>query len=286
MTTRRHVLKIAGLAPFSNISVAFAADPVFTHAISLFGDIKYKPDFKHFDYVNSAAPKGGRIRQWVLGGFDSLNPNSLKGEPTAVTVLETLMVSSLDEPSTHYGLIAESVSHPEDFSSATFKLRPEARFHDGKPITPEDVIWSLETLKANLPRQAAYYKNVIKAEASGEHGVTFTFDQKNNRELPAIISELVVLPKHWWLANGVDGKPRDVAASTLEIPLGSGPYKFKNVSAGASIVMERVADYCPWILNTGNYFVIFTIFKNKSEIFFGYVRVGYGTPDRFSAYKQ
>ena len=243
MTNRRTLLKIAGLSPFATFVPALAAEPVFTHALSLFGDIKYKPDFKYFDYVNPNAPKAGKVRQWVLGGFDSLNTNSLKGEPTGVTVLESLMMGSLDEPSSRYGLIAESVSHPDDFASATFKLRPEAKFHDGKSITPEDVVWSFDTLKANLPTKAAYYKNVIKAEKSGDHLVTFTFDEKNNRELPSIIGELVVLPKHWWTAKDAEGKPRDVAASTLEIPLGSGPYKFKTVSPGATIVMERVADY-------------------------------------------
>ena len=243
MINRRHILKIAGLAPFANASVAFAEEPKFTHALSLFGDVKYQPGFKQFDYVNPAAPKTGKIRQWALGGFDSLNPNSLKGDPVAVTVLETLMVGSLDEAATRYGLIAESVSHPDDISSATFRLRPEAKFHDGKPITPEDVIWSFDTLKANLPTKAAYYKNVTKAEQTGEHEVRFIFDQKNNRELPSIVSELVVMPKHWWTANGADGKPRDVTASTLEIPLGSGPYKIKTVIPGSSVVMERVADY-------------------------------------------
>jgi microcin C transport system substrate-binding protein len=243
MINRRKILQLAGLAPFANIPVALADDAKFVHALSLFGDLKYAPDFKHFDYVNPAAPKTGKIRQWVLGGFDSLNPNSLKGDPAAVTVLETLMVGSLDEANTRYGLIAESVSHPDDISSATFRLRPEAKFHDGKLITPEDVVWSFDTLKANLPTKAAYYKNVIKAEQTGEHEVRFIFDQKNNRELPSIVGELVVMPKHWWRANGPDGKPRDVTASTLEIPLGSGPYKIKTVVPGSSIVMERVADY-------------------------------------------
>jgi microcin C transport system substrate-binding protein len=243
MINRRHILKIAGLAPFVSASAVLADEPRFAHALSLFGDIKYPPGFKQFDYVNPAAPKTGKIRQWALGGFDSLNPNSLKGDPVAVTVLETLMVASLDEPATRYGLIAMSVSHPDDVSSATFRLRPEAKFHDGKSITPEDVIWSFDTLKANLPTKAAYYKNVTKAEQTGEHEVRFVFDQKNNRELPSIVSELVVMPKHWWTANGPDGKPRDVTASTLEIPLGSGPYKIKTVIPGSSIVMERVADY-------------------------------------------
>jgi microcin C transport system substrate-binding protein len=243
MTNRRTLLKLAGLAPFSSFSAARAAEPFFTHALSLFGDVKYKADFSHFDYVNPKAPKGGKVRQWALGSFDSLNPNSLKGTPAAVTVLESLMVDSLDEPATRYGLIAESVSHPDDVSSATFKLRAEAKFHDGQAITPEDVVWSFETLKANLPTRAEYYKNVIKAEKTGERLVTFTFDQKNNRELPSIVGQLVVMPKHWWTANGPDGKPRDVSASTLEIPLGSGPYKITSVNPSASIVMQRVKDY-------------------------------------------
>ena len=183
------------------------------------------------------------MRLPAYGTFDSLNPYSLKGDAAAVTVVETLMVASLDEPATRYGLIAESVSYPEDKSSVTFRLRKEARFHDGKPITPEDVIWSFETIKTNLSTQAAYYKNVVKAEQTGEHEVTFSFSEKNNRELPSIVSEIPILPKHWWQAFGADGKPRDASASTLEIPLGSGPYKFKTVNPGASIILERVANY-------------------------------------------
>ncbi len=243
MTSRRTLLKMASLSPLLRVPAAWAEDRVFSHAITLFKDVKYAADFKHFDYVNPAAPKGGKLRQVAYGSFDSLNPYSLKGEARVATVNETLFTRSLDEPTTEYGLLAEGVSFPQDFSSATFRLRAEARFHDGMPVTPEDVIWSFEVQTKNLTTTAAYYKNVSKVEKTGERDVTFTFDEKNNRELPLIVSQLAVLPKHWWQSNGADGKPRDIAASTLEIPLGSGPYKFKTVTAGSSIVMERVADY-------------------------------------------
>lgn len=243
MTSRRTLLKMASLAPLLRIPAAWAEDRVFSHAITLFKDVKYAADFKHFDYVNPTAPKGGKLRQVAYGSFDSLNPYSLKGEARVATVNESLFTRSLDEPTTEYGLLAEGVSFPEDFSSATFRLRAEARFHDGMPVTPEDVIWSFEVQTKNLTTTAAYYKNVSKVEKTGERDVTFTFDEKNNRELPLIVSQLAVLPKHWWQSNSSDGKPRDIAASTLEIPLGSGPYKFKTVTAGSSIVMERVVDY-------------------------------------------
>ena len=243
MTTRRTLLKLAGLSPLARFSSAFADAPVFSHALTLFDDIKYKPDFKHFDYANPDAPKGGKLRRSMVGTFDSLNTNSLKGDATGVTTNETLSTPALDEPATSYGLIAESFYHPDDISSVTFKLRPEARFHDGKAITPEDVVWSFEALKKNLTTTAAYYKNVLKAEQTGEREVTFTFSEKNNRELPDIVGQLTVLPKHWWTANGTDGKPRDIGASTLEIPLGSGPYKISKVTAGSSIITTRVVDY-------------------------------------------
>ncbi len=243
MIDRRRFLLLAGLAPLARVSPTLAEEAKFKHAISLFDDIKYPAGFKQFDYVNAAAPTGGKIRLPAYGTFDSLNPHTINGDPSAVGILDTLMVRSLDEPSTMYGLIAEGISYPDDKSSVTFRLNPAARFHDGKPITPEDVIFSLETLKANLATQAAYYKNVEKVEQTGEHDVTFTFNQKNNRELPSILAELPVLPKHWWMATGADGKKRDTDTPSLEIPLGSGPYKFKDVKPGATIVLEGVADY-------------------------------------------
>ena len=211
--------------------------PRHHHALSLIGEPRYPADFKHFDYVNPDAPKGGLVRLSDVGGFDSLNPVLYKGEPAAGLgfAFESLMADSLDEPSTSYGLIAEWASYPEDYSSVTFKLRDEARWHDGKKITPEDVIYSLEVNKAANPRMGLYYKNVSRAEATGENEVTFYFDVKNNRELPMIMGQLTILPKHYWTGKDASGNERDPMKTTLEPPLGSGPYRIKEVKPGRSI---------------------------------------------------
>src|SRR5581483_2876558 len=215
------------------------------HALSLIGTPKYGPDFKHFDWVNPDAPKGGRVRQWYIGSFDSLNPFPVKGNSAVglQLIYDTLMAQSPDEAGTAYGLVAEWVSYPDDYSSATFELRKDARFHDGKPITPEDVIFSLEALKKVSPRLSLYYKNVTKAEKTGDRQVTFHFNVKGNRELPVIIGDLFVLPKHFYEAVGANGEPRDLSKSTLEIPLASGPYRIKEVDPGRSITYERVKDW-------------------------------------------
>ena len=243
MLTRRRLIQLSALTPFLPVARGFAAEAKMAHAVSLFDDIKYPAGFKQFDYVNVAAPKGGIYRQALVGSFDSLNEHTVKGDGIGISILDRLMVASLDEPSTRYGLIAESISYPEDESSVTFRLNPLARFHDGKPITADDVIFSMETLKANLPNYAGYYKNVVKMEKLNDREVTFFFDEKNNRELPSIVSELPVLPKHWWQDKGPDGKPRNTDEASMELPLGSGPYKFKSADAGSSVVMERVKDY-------------------------------------------
>ena len=215
------------------------------HALSLVGEPRFAPDFKHFDWVNPDAPKGGTVRQWAMGSFDSLNGFSVRGSPALGLglIYDTLMASSPDEPSAEYGLVAEWVSYPDDYARATFGLRPEARFHDGTPIKPEDVIFSLEALKKSHPHYNAYYRNVVRAEKTGEHQVTFTFDQTGNRELPQIVGQLPVLPKHFWEAKGPNGEQRDLSRSGLEVPLGSGPYRIKSVDPGRSIVYERVADW-------------------------------------------
>jgi microcin C transport system substrate-binding protein len=224
---------------------ATASDDVKHHALSLIGEPAYGPDFTHFRWVNPDAPKGGRVRQMKFGTFDSLNPYSIKGSPVGEVrlVYDSLMASSPDEASTSYGLVAEWVSYPDDFSSATFQLRSEARFHDGKPITPEDVIFSLSALKKAYPAYAHYYKNVVKAEKVAERQVKFTFDVTGNRELPLIVGQLVVLPKHFWEATGSNGEPRDLSRMTLEVPLGSGPYRVKDVDAGRTVTLERVKDW-------------------------------------------
>lgn len=234
---------LLGLAPI--VAPAGAQEPPCRHAISLVGAPKMAADFKNFDWVNPDAPKGGTVRQSEIGSFDSLNPFTIQGSPAGGLELlfEALFAPSPDEPSAEYGLIAECVSYPDDFSSATFKLRPEAKFHDGTPVTPEDVIFSIEALKKSSPQQALYYKNVVKAEKTGDHQVTFQFEGKGNRELPLIVSQLNVLPKTFWEGKTETGEARDLSKSTLEKIPGSGPYKIKSFETGRNIVYERNKDY-------------------------------------------
>jgi microcin C transport system substrate-binding protein len=217
------------------------------HGLSLYGELKYAPGFKQFDYVNAKAPKAGTARQIALGTFDNFNTAiaGVKGSLAAGVqqIYETLLASSLDEVSTGYGLLAEAVSFPSDFSSVTYRLRPEAKWHDGTPVTPADVIFSFNAFKKYSPQMSAYYRHVSKAEQTGDHEVTFTFDAPGNRELPQIVGELSVLPKHWWEGTDGNGKKRDIGETTLEAPLGSGAYKVKDFSAGRNIVFERVKDY-------------------------------------------
>ena len=225
---------------------AFAqASDVWHHGSSLFGDLKYGPDFAHFDYVNPDAPKGGRVRLYAPGAFDSLNPFTFKGRPATIVALafDSLTSASLDEPGAAYGLIAEAIKFPADFSEVTYRLRKEARFHDGQPISPADVIFSMEALKKASPFYAAYYRNVTRGEQTGQNEVTFFFDQKGNRELPNITGQLMVLPKHWWEGKDAAGRPRDVTATTLEPLLGSGAYKVERVNVGRSVTLKRVGDY-------------------------------------------
>ncbi|MGE0847582.1 MAG: extracellular solute-binding protein [Flavobacteriaceae bacterium] len=253
---------------------ASAQEDGWRHGLSLFGDLKYPPDFERFDYVNPDAPKTGTLRMAAAGTFDSLNPFIIKGVPAVFSsvIYDTLMSASLDEVSTEYGLIAESVSHPADFSSVTFRLRPQARWHDGEPITADDVIFSLETLKANHPRYAAYYKNVVSAKKNGDHEVTFTFDSPGNRELPQIMGQLPILPRHYWEGTGPDGTPRDFSKTTLEPPLGSGPYRIGRVDPGKSITYELVEDYwakdLPVNVGSNNFAQIrFIYFRDRTIMF-------------------
>ncbi len=239
------MLILAALPLAAKATPSAAAEPVRHHALSLVGKPKFAADFKHFDWVNPDAPKGGVLRQSDIGTFDSLNGYSIQGNAAEGLGLldDSLMISSPDEPSTQYCLICEWVSYPDDFSSATFKLRQGARFHDGQPITPDDVIFSMQTLKVVHPQFALYYKNVSKAEKTGDLEVTFSFDSKGNRELPMIVGELPILPKHFWNAKGANGEPRDLAKSSLEMPLGSGAYRIKSFEPARQITYERVKDY-------------------------------------------
>ena len=228
-------------------SPAKAAEPVWRHGLSLFDEVKYPAGFAHFDYVNPQAPKGGSVRQIAIGTFDNFNmvTSGVKGSLAAGIDLihDTLLISALDEVSTEYGLLAESVSYPDDFSSVTYRLRPNARWHDGRQVTPEDVIFSIEAFKNNDPRYAAYYRHVVKWEKTGDRDVTFSFDQPGNRELPQVVGLINVLAKHWWEGTDKSGKKRDISATTLEPPLGNGAYRIKEFTPGRSIVYERVKDY-------------------------------------------
>jgi microcin C transport system substrate-binding protein len=156
---------------------------------------------------------------------------------------ESLLTPSLDEISAEYGLLAEAVSYPSDFSSVTFRLRPQARWHDGRPVVPEDVVFSFHAFKTHNPELSIYYRQVRKAEVTGEREVTFIFDGPGNRELPLIVGQLTILPKYWWDADGKSGHRRNVADTTLEPPLGSGPYRINTFEAGRSIVYHRVKNY-------------------------------------------
>jgi microcin C transport system substrate-binding protein len=229
------------------IGAAQADNRNWRHGVSFFDDLKYPVGFGHFEYVNPDSPKGGTAQQIALGTFDNFNSvvAGVKGSLAAGVDLmyETLLVSSLDEVSSGYGLLAEAVSFPPDFSSATFRLREQAKWHDGTPVMPDDVIFAFEAFKKYSPQLSAYYRHVTKAEMTGDREVTFTVDMPGNRELPLIIGELTVLPKKWWEGAGNDGKRRDIGETTLEPPLGSGPYRIKDFSTGRHIVYERVKDH-------------------------------------------
>ena len=225
-------------------SVSFAQD--WAHGISQWDKPKYPAGFGHFDYVNPNAPKGGRAVQAAVGSFDSFNAFITRGEqaPGITLIYETLFKPSLDEAdiSAKYGLIAEAMKYPDDYASVSFRLNPKAKWHDGAPITVDDVIWSYQRQIETNPQTKAYYQNVKSAEKSGENEVTFTFDMTGNRELPLIMSELTVLPRHWWEGKDAAGKLRNIAESTLEAPLGSGPYKIGAFEAGRFVTYERVKD--------------------------------------------
>jgi microcin C transport system substrate-binding protein len=242
--------------------LGFAEEVTPRHGIAMHGDPKYGPDFQHFDYVNPDAPKGGTVRLSAIGTYDTLNPYTLRGVAAAGLgyLFEALMVGSQDEAFSEYGLIAESVEVPEDRSWVAFNLRPEARFHDGKPITAEDVIWSFETLRAKGdPFYRAYYANVAKAEVVGERKVKFTFEPGDNRELPLIMGQLPVLPKHYW-------EGRDFEKTTLEIPVGSGPYRIEGFEPGRSITFVRDPNY--W----GKDLPVMRGFNNFERIRYDYYR--------------
>ena len=209
------------------------------HGASLGGPLKYGPDFGHFDYVNPNAPKGGRLRLHSVGTFDSLNPFIAKGVAASGTGLlfDTLMAASDDEPFAQYGLLARTVTIADDDSWVRFELRPEARFHDGSPVMAEDVVFSFDILKKKgSPHYARYYHDVVRAKAEGPRTVRFDFTSGVNEELPLIVGQIPVLSKKDW--EGVD-----FTASSIRIPVGSGPYKVEGFKIGKSITYKRNPDY-------------------------------------------
>ena len=217
---------------------------------SLMGESKYGQDFQRYDYVNPDAPKGGTLNSVASGTFDSFNPYVVRGTPAAGfgafgggLLYDTLMEQSIDEPSVSHPLIADAYKFPEDYSSATYRLNPAARWHDGQPITVDDVVWSFQALKANSPMYHRYYENVTEAVALNDREVEFRFDQTGNRELPKILGDMVVLPRHWWEGTNPQGRKRDITQPTLEPPLGSAAYRVASFKPGSEIVWERVPDY-------------------------------------------
>lgn len=230
-------LLLGGLL-LASLSLPTLAAP--QHAVTLYNEApKYPADFKHFDYVNPDAPKGGTFRQNGFGGFDSLNPFISKGVPAdnIELIYDTLTRASLDEPFSQYGLIARQIEKAPDNSWVRFHLRPEARFHDGQPVRAEDVVFTFNTLiKSGAPLYRGYYADVSEVVAEDPLRVLFKFKHSNNRELPLILGQLPVLPKHWW-------EGRDFTKGSLEVPVGSGPYRVAEVKPGRSIRLQRDKDY-------------------------------------------
>jgi len=209
------------------------------HGVAMHGDLKYGSDFTHFDYANPDAPKGGLVRQGTIGSFDSFNGYIVKGNSAVGLglIYEGLTSASADEAFTRYGVLAEEIYMPKDRSWVAFKLRKEARWHDGKPVTVDDVIWTYNTLlEKGTPFFRFYYGNVTEAVKVDDDTVRFNFAPGENQELPLIVAEMPVLPKHYW-------ETRDFSKTTLEPPLGNGPYKIESFEPGRSITYVRVKDW-------------------------------------------
>ena len=222
--------------------LAASADGItISHAIAEFGEPNHGPDFSHFAYADPDAPKGGSLRIGTSGGFDSINSLPLGGEwARSVGLLnDTLMFEPQDELSVYYGLIAESVEYPEDLSWIIFNLRPEARFHDGTPITAEDVAWTLEMIEEHgRPFLKSYYEDVTGTQILGERRIRVEVSTRNVMKPLVRLAGMSVYPKHWWTSDG-----RDISRSSLEPPVGSGPYRLVSIEPGRDLVYERIEDH-------------------------------------------
>ncbi len=245
LSTKLVSVAFTGLIALAAPAQAQTQTGVWNHADALTDTPKYAEGFTHFDYVNPDAPKGGTVRIGTRGGFDTFNPILPQGEAASGLglVYETLLTPSADEVNTSYGLLAEAMKVADDYGSVTFRMDADARWHDGQPVTAEDVVWSFDTVKEISPIYAQYYANIVSAEVIAPGEVTFSFDQTGNRELPHILGQLLILPQHWWEGEDAAGKKRNIGASTLEPPMGSGPYTLASFDAGRTITYERVADY-------------------------------------------
>lgn len=244
----------------AGINISQAETP--RHGLAMHGELKYPADFTHFDYVNPDAPKGGVFRQSALGSYDSLNPFIIKGVPASGIglIYDTLLEASSDEHFSKYGLLAKTVTLADDNSWVEFELNPAAKFHDGHPVTAEDVIFTFTTLmKDGRPFYRAYYADIAEINQDGDYKIRFNFKTTENGELPLIIGQVPILPAHYW-------KDRDFKRTTLDAPLGSGPYKVGKIDSGRSITYSRNPDY--WAkdlpLNRGRY--------NFDEIIYDYYR--------------
>lgn len=238
----RRIGVIAALSALAFLTTAAAVSTAGTngpaHALAMHGTPKFGPDFKNFDYANPNAPKGGMRVMDATGTFDSLNPFILQGNSASVGLIyDSLMAQSVDEAFTLYCLLCETVETPDDRSWVEFTMRDDARWHDGKPVTVDDVIFSFNALREKgRPFYRFYYASVSDVAKTGDRKVRFTFSGPPNPELPLILGDLTILPKHYW-------ETRDFSKTTLEPPLGSGAYRISDVKPGRSITLERVPDY-------------------------------------------
>lgn len=245
-----------------------------SHALALHGSPALASGFSHFPFVNPKAPVGGNLRLDATGTFDSLNPFISKGMAAEglSRLYDSLTVASPDEPFTRYGLLAERIERdPNDASWIIYQLRPEARFSDGHPVRAEDVVETFRLIKSQgAPAYQAYFADITRVQALSPLRVRFDFRSKTNRELPLIVGEMSILPKHYWRNRAFD-------KTSLDVPIGSGPYTISSIDPGRRITYARNPNYWGWSLpvNKG--------LHNFSSISYRYYRDGSVAFEAFKA---